>query len=82
MDTATSALLFALAYVLMLLGIIGAILPLVPGPLLIWLGTLVWAWVDGFQRIGWPTLLVLGLLTVLAWASDTVMTTVIAMKCQ
>jgi len=63
-----------LAYGLMFLGLIGSVLPLVPGPLLIWLGALVWAWENGFEAVGWPTLLVLGILTVLAWGSDLFLT--------
>lgn len=63
------------AYGLMFLGLIGAVVPLVPGPLLIWLGALVWAWQDGFQAVSWPTLLILGILTVVAWSLDLVTTT-------
>lgn len=57
-------------YVLMLLGLIGAVVPLLPGPMIIWAGALVWAWGDGFVRLGWPTLLLLLLLALVAWASD------------
>jgi uncharacterized protein YqgC (DUF456 family) len=67
--------LFLLAYLLMFLGVVGAILPVMPGPLFIWLGTLLWAWVDGFQAIGWPTLALLAILMVLAWSSDLILTT-------
>jgi uncharacterized protein len=56
--------------VLMLIGLIGAVLPMVPGPLLIWLGAFLWAWEDGFQVVGWPTLVILGLLALLAWGLD------------
>lgn len=63
-------LFFVLSYLLIFLGIVGALVPILPGPLLIWLGALVWAWADGFARIGWPTLLVLAVLTVIAWGAD------------
>lgn len=69
-----------LAYLLMVLGLIGAVVPVLPGPFLIWLGSLVWAWQDGFQRVGWPTLLVLGLLTLLAWGFDLLLTTAISRR--
>ena len=69
-----------LAYGLMFLGLIGSALPLMPGPVLIWLGALLWAWGDGFQSLGWPTLLVLGLLTVRAWASDVLLTTYVSRR--
>jgi uncharacterized protein YqgC (DUF456 family) len=67
---------FLLAYLLIFIGLIGALLPLVPGPLMIWLGALLWAWADRFQAVGWPTLTVLALLMVAAWGSDLVLTTV------
>lgn len=59
-----------LAYALMLLGLIGAVLPVLPGSLLIWLGALVWAWADGFTRVGWPTLVALGGIVILTWVND------------
>jgi hypothetical protein len=68
------------AYTLLFLGLVGSAVPVVPGPLLIWLGALLWAWQDGFQAIGWPTLFVLAILTVLAWGSDLLLTMVISRK--
>ena len=65
-----STLFFLAAYLLMFLGIVGALVPVLPGPLLIWLGAFVWAWADGFIRIGWPTLLILAVLTIFSWAAD------------
>ncbi len=65
-----STLLFLAAYLLMFLGIVGALVPVLPGPLLIWLGAFVWAWADNFLRIGWPTLLILAVLTIVSWAAD------------
>lgn len=62
--------LMLLAYALMLLGLIGAVLPVLPGSLLIWLGVLVWAWADGFTRVGWPTLVALGGIVILTWVND------------
>jgi len=59
-----------LAYVGMAVGIIGAVVPIIPGPLLIWISILVWAWSDGFHAIGWPTLALLAMLVLLAELSD------------
>jgi uncharacterized protein YqgC (DUF456 family) len=67
-------------YGLIIIGVIGVILPLVPGPLLIWLGALLWAWGDGFERINWVVLTILGLLAVLAWASDLLFTTALSRR--
>ena len=65
-----SDLLFGISYLLIVMGIVGAMVPVLPGPPFIWLGVLVWAWADGFARFGWPTLIVLALLTVIAWGAD------------
>ncbi|HEX7185474.1 MAG TPA: DUF456 domain-containing protein, partial [Thermoanaerobaculia bacterium] len=37
---------------------------------LVFVGLLVAAWIDGFQKVGWFTLTVLGLLTLLTFAID------------
>lgn len=58
------------AYAVMAAGLLGAVLPVLPGSILIWLGAVLWAWVDGFEHVGWPTLTILGLLMIAASASD------------
>ena len=65
-----STILFGVSYLLIILGIVGAMVPVLPGPILIWLGVLVWAWADGFVHIGWPTLLALAALTIISWGAD------------
>lgn len=59
-----------LTILLMLLGLVGAVVPLIPGPPLIWLGALAWAIGDKFQRVDWVTLFVLGVLAILAMFSE------------
>lgn len=59
---------------LMAVGLVGAVLPVVPGAPLIWLSALLWAWADGFSRVGIPTLLALALLAALSWATDLLIT--------
>jgi len=59
-----------LAYVVIAIGVLGAILPGVPGPVLIWLGALLWAWADHFQHVGWPTLIVLAVLMIAAGGAE------------
>lgn len=51
-------------------GVIGVIVPLLPGLALIWLGILFWAWGDSFVHIGWPTLLILAVLMAVGWGID------------
>jgi len=72
--------LYLVGYALVIIGVIGVILPLVPGPLLIWLGALLWAWGDGFERINWVVLSILGVLAVLAWGADLLFTTALSRR--
>lgn len=62
------------AIVIMVIGLVGAVLPLIPGSILILLGALFYAWATGFQSFGWPQLLVMGAITVFTWLSDLLMT--------
>lgn len=64
----------ALGVALIAVGIVGVFIPVLPGPLMIWVGALVWAASDGFQRVSWPILLVMGLIVVAAWGSNLAMT--------
>ena len=64
------SLYYALAVILILVGIAGVILPALPGLPLVFLGMLLAAWAGDFQQIGWVTLVVLGLLTLLSVAVD------------
>lgn len=70
----------AAGIVLIGLGLIGAVVPVLPGPFLIWLGAFVWAWADDFARVGWGTLAVLGLLAVAAWGADLFLSTVMSRR--
>lgn len=65
-------MLYALGIVLILVGLAGIVLPAIPGGPLIFAGILTVAWAGGFDRIGWPSLLVVGLLALLTTATDIV----------
>jgi uncharacterized protein YqgC (DUF456 family) len=67
-------LLWLAAGALIIAGLAGTILPGLPGVLLIFAGMLLGAWIDHFQRIGWPTLTILGILTGLALVADLIAT--------
>ena len=75
-----SLLLAILGLILMGLGLIGVILPLLPGLPVIWVGILLWAWGDNFQQIGWPTLIGLGVLTIAGWGLNLVVTPAISRR--
>ena len=60
-----------LAAILMIIaGIAGTILPALPGPPLVFGGLLLAAWIDGFQKVGVATMVVLGVVTVVAAVID------------
>jgi uncharacterized protein YqgC (DUF456 family) len=62
----TSAALWTLAMLLILVGVLGIVLPALPGVPLMFAGMVVAAAIDDFHRIGWLTLAVLGFLTLLS----------------
>lgn len=64
------ALLFVLAGMMILAGIIGTVLPALPGVPLVFAGMLLAAWADHFQHIGSVTIVVLGILAALAMLVD------------
>lgn len=69
-----SFILYLLATLCVLVGIAGIVLPALPGIPLVFLGLLLAAWADGFVHVGWPSLLLLGLLTVLSVVVDVLAT--------
>lgn len=64
------ALLFAAIIVLMLVGLIGVIVPILPGIFLIWLGVFLYVWQTGFEVISLPLFLFLTLLVLVSGTSD------------
>lgn len=65
---------WGLAFVLVLVGLAGTILPILPGVPIILLGLVLMAWLDGFAHVGWWTLLWLTFLTVLSVLIDFIAT--------
>jgi len=66
MDT----VLWILAVVLIVVGVAGTVLPALPGGALVFAGILLAAWIDDFARISGWTVMVCGLLTLVAWGAD------------
>src|SRR5688572_20202144 len=62
--------LWILAIILMIVGALGIVLPALPGVPLIYAGMVLAASIDDFQRIGWITLTILGLLTLIGFIVD------------
>lgn len=63
-------LYYAIAGVLIVVGLIGILLPALPGLPLMFAGMLLAAWAGGFAKVGAGTLIALGLLTVLSVGMD------------
>ncbi len=68
MDTHT--LLYIVAGVLIVVGLLGTVLPVLPGLPLMYGGMVLAAWNDDFQRIGYWTLAGLGVLLLISVAVD------------
>jgi hypothetical protein len=61
---------FALAALLILLGIVGLLLPALPGTPLLLAGLVLAAWAEGFAYVGWGTLALIGAIAFLGYFID------------
>lgn len=61
---------WVLAIALIVIGVAGTFLPGLPGVIAVFCGMALAAWIDDFERIRWTTLVVLGVLTALAFLAD------------
>lgn len=75
-----TAVWWLLAGILVLVGMAGTVLPALPGAPLVFLGLLLAAWIDGFQRVGWLALTLLGVLTLLSLGVDLLATSLGAQR--
>jgi uncharacterized protein YqgC (DUF456 family) len=62
--------LWAIAVVLVIVGLIGVVMPALPGHTMILAGLIIGAWADGFTRVGVWTLGVLGLIALASYGVD------------
>lgn len=65
-----SGALWIVAILLVLAGVAGTVLPALPGAPLVFVGLLVAAWIDHFQKVGWFTLSVLFVLMLATFAIE------------
>jgi uncharacterized protein YqgC (DUF456 family) len=61
---------FVLTLLIMLFGLAGTVLPVVPGLPIMWAGALIYALLTGFESVGWTYLAVFGALTVAVQVLD------------
>lgn len=64
------ASLWALGFLLMLIGLAGAVLPALPGTPLILAGIVLLSWLNDFERVGPGSLVLLGVLTAISLIVD------------
>jgi uncharacterized protein YqgC (DUF456 family) len=64
------ALLWVAAVALVFVGLVGVILPGVPGTVLVFAGLMLAAWTDGFARVSVGTLVLLGILGAASYGID------------
>lgn len=69
-----SFIFYLVGALLVVVGIAGIILPALPGVPLVFAGLLLAAWGEGFNRVGWVPLAVLGVLTVISVIVDVIST--------
>lgn len=65
-----STIWYVLAALIVVVGLVGTVLPVIPGTLLIFAGLFMAAWTDHFARVGVVGLVIIGVLAVLAFVAD------------
>ena len=70
MEISPDVWLWLLAFGLMAVGVAGTVLPALPGVPLVFAGMLLAAWIDGFQKIGYVTVAILGAIMLASLAID------------
>ena len=63
-------LLYLAAAALVIVGLLGTLLPVIPGALFVFLVLLLAAWTDDFARVGPVALTIIGVLGLLSWVAD------------
>lgn len=59
-----------LSVALIVVGVVGTVMPVLPGSILVLGGIVLGAWIDDFTKVGVWTLVFVAVLAVLAWAAD------------
>ena len=65
-----AVLLWVLAVALVLVGLVGVVLPALPGTILIFAGLVLAAWADHFTRVGGLTLAIIGVIGAASYGVD------------
>lgn len=68
--TTLTVLLWIGVVVLMTVGVLGTVVPALPGAVFVFAGIVLGAWIDDFTRVSGTVVIVTGVLMVLAWIVD------------
>ena len=63
-------IILAVSLLIMLSGLVGIVLPIIPSTPLIWIGVFIYAVCDGFESIGWSLLLIFAILAIVSLVLD------------
>lgn len=69
-----------LGLIMVVVGIAGTLLPMLPGVPLVFAGLLLISWLDGFTKVSILTIVIIGVLALIAWAIDFAASIVTAKK--
>ena len=61
---------FVLAGILVVIGLAGTVLPIIPGTLLVFAGLFLAAWAEQFAKVGWIPLTIIGVLGATSFIAD------------
>jgi len=61
---------YVLGFLVLAVGVVGVVVPLIPGSLLLVGGAVLIAWADGFVHVGWGTIIATACLSAVIWAVD------------
>lgn len=67
-------MLTALGVILIITGTLGTVIPILPGSPIALAGFILIAWVDNFIKVGWTTLIIISVLTILGLVFDLIAT--------
>ena len=56
--------------VILLFGLVGTLIPIIPGVLLMWLTVFLYAWVDGFTAVSTPSFILISLIALVTGTAD------------
>ena len=66
----THILGWVVVVLLMVVGVVGTVLPALPGTILVLAGIVLGAWLDDFTRVKWWVVAIVSVLALIAWATD------------